>query len=262
MGYIDRMSHPSLPIINQLDVVTDRAPCGLLCSLCDSFIDGVCAGCYGQNEMVSSEERCSILDGHELAESKEVIACMQRHEVSLCNDCPEVVGCPVYAALLYSCPFKRPKYLLLKKTSYITHEKKPLIAYKAFRGMIEHGSDGFLLSRDQPDKVRSEYNLNGNFSTYWLSSIEGEGHIDPMSLGLISDTMIRFMKEREDSIILIDGIELLITNNDFQQVLRLVNHLQENMMQYGSRLLFTLDERTLEEKELALIEKSMEELVA
>ena len=93
---------------------------------------------------------------------------------------------------------------------------------------------------------------------YWLTSIEGEGNIDPTNLGIISDTIIKFIKKNKDAVVLLDGFELLITHNDFPGVLRMIDHVIEQCMQNNAAMVVPLDERTLDKKELALLERTME----
>jgi hypothetical protein len=95
-------------------------------------------------------------------------------------------------------------------------------------------------------------------TVYWLTSIDGEDNIKPTDLGIISELVVKFLKENQDGIIILDGLELLFTNNDFPTVLRMVNHLSEQVMQHSGRLILSIDERTLDPKELALLEKNME----
>jgi archaellum biogenesis ATPase FlaH len=59
-------------------------------------------------------------------------------------------------------------------------------------------------------------------------------------------------------VILIDGVEFLIVNNDYEKVLRMIHHITEAVMENRSRLIVSVDPRTLETRELALLERNME----
>ena len=61
---------------------------------------------------------------------------------------------------------------------------------------------------------------------------------------------------------ILDVLELLFTHNDFPSVLRMVNHVTEQVMQHNGKLIISIDERTLDPKELALLEKNIEILVS
>ncbi|HVO78209.1 MAG TPA: DUF835 domain-containing protein, partial [Methanomassiliicoccales archaeon] len=61
-----------------------------------------------------------------------------------------------------------------------------------------------------------------------------------------------------DSVVMVDGIEFLIVNNDFEKVLRMIHHVSEATMEYKSRLIVSVDPRTLDLREMALLERNME----
>jgi two-component system cell cycle response regulator len=86
----------------------------------------------------------------------------------------------------------------------------------------------------------------------------GKVYVNPTNIGILSDTIIRFVEKSGDSIVLIDGVEFLIVNNDFDKVLRMVHHVTEAVMENRSRLIISVDPRTLETRELALLERNME----
>jgi archaellum biogenesis ATPase FlaH len=77
----------------------------------------------------------------------------------------------------------------------------------------------------------------------------------------IAEEVEKFMKESEDSVVLIDGLEYLITQYDFPMVLRFSHDLNKMVALYNSRLILPLDPRTLEERELAFLERDMEVLL-
>ncbi|UCE38211.1 MAG: DUF835 domain-containing protein [Thermoplasmata archaeon] len=236
-------------------VITDRAPCGLSCARCESFLAEKCSGCYLENSR--RKDMCAVVVGEPFEESKKLILCMREKKKDMCNDCEEFEVCEIYDALLLKCPFKRPIYDLKPGYGYLVKEKKPELGFKIFGDMVRHGSNGLCLSRQHPKNLPFKQG-KGTLKTYWLTSFEGEGNLQPTNLGILSDIIIRFMEEGSDTVILIDGVELLITQNDFPNVLRMINHIIEVVMQKDTRFIITLDERTLEKKEMALLERNME----
>ena len=69
---------------------------------------------------------------------------------------------------------------------------------------------------------------------------------------------MRFVEKSEDSIVLIDGVEFLMVNNDFEKILRMIHHISEAVMEYKSRLVISVDPRVLDNREMALLERNME----
>lgn len=237
------------------DVVTEIAPCGLLCSRCESFFAKKCLGCYEEN--TNRNDRCQVLETTPFEEARILIDCIKGKGVAQCQKCEMFENCEIYEAMLLKCPFKRPTYDLKPGFGYIVNEKKPELSFKIFSNMARHGSDGLSISRQHPKNLKIILG-RGDIETYWLTSLEGNGNIDPTDIGILSDLIIRFIEKHRDTIILLDGLELLITHNDFPKVIRMVNHITEQVMQHNARFMITVDERTLDKKELALLERNME----
>lgn len=236
-------------------VVTDIAPCGLLCSRCDCYLAKTCMGCYTESQR--SDWECPVLSGEPFPENKTLIECMNDKGVENCGDCPLFIECQIYEAMLLKCPYKKPVYELTSGFAYLVKEKKPKQSYKIFRDAVHFGATGLCISRQHPNNLEK---MLGNMECikFWLTSIEGEGNIDPTNLGIISDTIIKFIKKNKDAVVLLDGFELLITHNDFPGVLRMIDHVIEQCMQNNAALVVPLDPRTLDKKELALLERTME----
>jgi hypothetical protein len=237
------------------NVVTERAPCGLICTVCESYIAKKCLGCYPQNS--KSERKCIVLDGNPCDISQELIKCMKEKKVVKCTDCKLFESCETYEALLIMCPFKRPIHDLKPGFGYLVKEKKPELGFKIFADLVRHEIEGLSISRTHPKYLKEKLGKR-KVKIFWLTTVEGRSNIDPTKIGILSDLMINFIQKHEDTVILLDGLELLITHNDFPNALRMVNHITEQVMQHNARFVITIDEMTLDQKELALLERSME----
>ena len=100
--------------------------------------------------------------------------------------------------------------------------------------------------------------LMENVSNIWLSSQLGEGCLDPTDIGILVDRVVRFIEDNEKSVVMLDGIEYLSVNNDFQKVLKAVARINEMVMQYESIMIIPLEPRAFETNELALLERDVE----
>jgi archaellum biogenesis ATPase FlaH len=76
-----------------------------------------------------------------------------------------------------------------------------------------------------------------------------------LNLGILTDTITRFLEKGSSSIVLLDGFDALVTYGDFKKALQTLDHLKDVVMATDSRLIVTIDRRTLSEKEASLIEK-------
>ena len=243
-----------MPGESEESVVTELAPCGLTCVKCESYLLKNCPGCYSAN---TEKKKCPVLTGTPFEASKRLILCLIEKDFEKCSDCDEFEICDTYEAMLMTCPFKKPEYDLKPGFTYLVKEKKPELSLEMFVDMVRHGSSGLCLSRQHP-KYLKEKVLKGSFDVYWLTSMEGRNNIDPTNLGILRHVFIRFIEENERAVVILDGLELLITHNDFPKVLRVINNLIEQVMQKNVTFILSIDERTLDERELALLERNME----
>ena len=148
-------------------------------------------------------------------------------------------------------------YELRRGFSYLVKETKPNKSFEIFVDQVTHNIQGLCVTRQHPTIIRKEWGLEKT-PIIWLSNQLGKVYVNPSNIGILSDTIIRFVEKSGDGVILIDGIEFLIVNNDFDKVLRMVHHVTEAVMENRSRLIVSVDPRTLETRELALLERNME----
>jgi CheY-like chemotaxis protein len=148
-------------------------------------------------------------------------------------------------------------YELRRGFTYLVKETKPHKSFEIFVDQVTHNIQGLCVTRQHPTILRKEWGLEKT-PIIWLSNQLGKVYVNPSNIGILSDTIIRFVEKSEDGVILIDGVEFLIVNNDFEKVLRMIHHITEAVMENRSRLIVSVDPRTLETRELALLERNME----
>ena len=155
------------------------------------------------------------------------------------------------------------KYELAPGKCYVFEETPPAVSFDAFSNLIStsdvkgNKTVGMAVTRQHPDLVRQKYGLE-NTPIYWLATRAGEGVIAPTNLGILTQTMVKFTEAHESGVILLDGLEYLVSNNDFNKVLRAIDQVNDHISQSGSRLILPVDPRAFEPRELALLERNME----
>ncbi len=145
---------------------------------------------------------------------------------------------------------------LEKSFTYLIEEERSKRSYELFEKAIEDGLKGFCVTRNYPLKIKSKYAL-GDIPMIWLSSIGKENTLRPKDLEKLSFALDQFITS-EGGIILLDGLEYLITNNSFLTVLRFVQSLRDQISINESILLLALNPSTLEASELNLLEKEVD----
>ena len=149
------------------------------------------------------------------------------------------------------------KFELRKGYGYIVKETKPEKSFEIFVDQVTHNIQGLCITREHPGIIRKKWGMEKT-PIIWLSNQLGRVYVNPTNIGILSDTIIRFIEKSGDSVVMIDGIEFLIVNNDFEKVLRMVHHIAEATMEYKCRLIISVDPRTLDIRQMALLERNME----
>jgi two-component system cell cycle response regulator len=149
------------------------------------------------------------------------------------------------------------RYELRKGFGYVVKETKPEKSFEIFTDQVTHNIQGLCITREHPGIIRKKWGLEKT-PIIWLSNQLGRVYVNPTNIGILSDTIIRFIEKSGDSVVMLDGIEFLIVNNDFEKVLRMIHHIIEATMEYKSRLIISVDPRTLNLREMALLERNME----
>jgi hypothetical protein len=118
-------------------------------------------------------------------------------------------------------------------------------------------AQGLVVTRHHPSDVRSRFYIQTT-PIVWLSSVPGQDNMDPAKLSLLTDMLINFMEKSQNGVVLVDGIEYLMTSNEFPRVLKAVDRWSETAVTSATRLIISLDPRAFNGQELALLEKNKE----
>ncbi len=147
-----------------------------------------------------------------------------------------------------------------KGVCYLVKEKKPEVSYRLFEVLLEQKLPGLVVTRQYPERVRRERGLT-DVRILWLSHTPGEDFHNPTAIGTLAKVLQKFIEDNHgEGVILLDGLEFLIINNGFLQTLMFVEHVNEFIMQQRAILLLPVSPETLEEKELALLERNIKVL--
>ncbi|HEY3419810.1 MAG TPA: DUF835 domain-containing protein [Methanomassiliicoccales archaeon] len=129
--------------------------------------------------------------------------------------------------------------------------------YETLLSQISNGVEGLIVTRTYPDDLRERHGLKRT-PVIWLSSHPGQDWIDPTNLSILEHTITEFLKVGHNTVVAIDGIEYLISNNGSPKVLRLLYGLRDEILMNQSRMIVTLNPKILDEKELAFFERDFE----
>ena len=139
--------------------------------------------------------------------------------------------------------------------AYLVKEKKPEKALAQFQRTIDAGWRPIYVTRQHPNHVAR---LRGDteIRIVWLSTTLGKDYIDPHNLNSLSNLIANFVNDGPRAVILLDGIEYLMINNDFPRILHFLEYVNEQIALRRATLILSVDDRAFEPKELALIERN------
>lgn len=158
------------------------------------------------------------------------------------------------------------KYSLVPGRTYVVEESPSDISFDAFVNIVStsvNGSKktvGIAISRQHPDLIKQKYGLEAT-PVYWLATRAGDDVVAPTNLGILTHMLIKFVEENPNGVMLLDGLEYLVSNNDFNKVLRVIDQVSDHISQSKSVLIIPVDPRAFTPKELALLERNVEKIV-
>ncbi|MDY6931227.1 MAG: PAS domain S-box protein [Halobacteriota archaeon] len=132
-------------------------------------------------------------------------------------------------------------------------------SYDIFIDLVRHGKPGLCVSRQNSRRIKKEYGLLKT-PVIWLTRNEMDGMtcIHPSDIFTkLQSTLINFIKDAKDGIILIDGLEYLVSQNDFEMVLKFIQAINDDLMVSSSRLLIHLDSNAMRKREFHSLKKEM-----
>lgn len=149
------------------------------------------------------------------------------------------------------------KYSLEPGYSYLIKEEIPDQAFDIFVDAARHGVPSLCVTREYPEKVKERYSLKG-IPFLWLSMDQEKTFSrEPSNLALLYSDMKTFITENTGCAVILSGVEYLISQNGFQKVLKLLQHLNDKVAVTDSTLLVPISPLTVSEPELKMLEKEM-----
>ncbi len=153
------------------------------------------------------------------------------------------------------CPEEEP--LLKGGSSYLFTEQGVSKSFAAFKRLLSEGRRGLVITRAHPTRIQQTYGLD--CPIMWIAKSAkptgGVISLEPTRLMKIHSTISDFIKVNHGSVVLLDGLEYLVTENGFATVMKAIQLTNEEVAMSGAFLLVPIDPRTLETQQLGLLER-------
>ena len=150
--------------------------------------------------------------------------------------------------------------IVRKGHSYLIDEEKPVRSNEIFVNLVTHGAQGLYITRRYPKDVREDYNLKLTPIIWLTREKTDESHVDPTDLVELSHTIKEFIKKTTDGVVFLDGVEYLITQNDYKEILKFIQSINDSIVTSNSRLIMPLDHSTVDEQQYHLLMREMKTL--
>ena len=148
------------------------------------------------------------------------------------------------------------KYGLDPAECYLVGEKRPEKSVDIFCDLVTHGIPGFIISRLHPEKFKRKYQLVRT-PTLWLTRSEMEHTISPDDLPKLKYIIGDFTRKSTESVILLDGVEYLMTQTSFETVLKFLQELKDMVTIHNSRLIIPFHKDTIPLREYSMLEREL-----
>lgn len=148
---------------------------------------------------------------------------------------------------------------LKPSSTYLLKGQIPDEAYRVFIHAMGPELRGFCVTRIYPEKVREKFALT-TIPILWLSNVGRENAVRPKDIEKLSLSLDQFINKK-NGVVLIDGMEFLITNNNFITVLRLVQSLRDQVAINNAILLLAVNPETLDSHQMTLLAREVDEVL-
>lgn len=150
---------------------------------------------------------------------------------------------------------KKVSAKLEKGHVYLLLEPQPKKSLQLMKEYGRLGYEGLVISRLPSEQIQKKLKKQ---KILQLSSAAKEDSIPPDNVVNILLRMKEFMTNKKDNILLLDGLDYIAFQNTFEDALSLIQKLSESATLYRGILLVSVNPKSLEEKEMVVLEEEME----
>jgi predicted hydrocarbon binding protein len=237
------LSRISIDIITENEIVATfqeslEAESGRRCDFTRGYLSGVVSSMLGRR-YESNEVSC-------MSEGAERCVHVLTPSASFHSSHPQPVR-----------PRADRKHFLEPGNSYLMEVSDPASAYDLFVDQIADGHRGMVIAREYPDKVRKRWGLD-NVPYLWLSYEKEKKYArEPTNVPLVYSEIKNFLEASPQPVVLISGMEYLISQNSFSKILKFIQLLNDNVAVNGGILLLPVSTETLNQKDVRLLEREL-----
>jgi two-component system chemotaxis response regulator CheY len=141
---------------------------------------------------------------------------------------------------------------------FLVDEAEPKESYRIFSAFTLTGSPGMIISRTSPKEVQERYKT-GPTAMIWLTfnKVQGFDCIEPTGGGLIYKRISEYVKAHDKAIILIDGLEYMISQTTFGGAQKFLQAIHDEVMLSSAIVIVPLDSAVLDQKQIHFLSREL-----
>jgi hypothetical protein len=150
--------------------------------------------------------------------------------------------------------------------TYIIKDKRLDQPIAVMKAQLKKGASGLCIVRTPPDHLREKYDLDCRM--VWLTKLEGVRNgattskfesVSPTETPALTTLIKSFLSENKKGIVLLEGLEYLINQNDFKTVLKFLSGTKDQVFLAKGILLVPFDPVVLDPKDLKALERESDD---
>jgi predicted hydrocarbon binding protein len=141
--------------------------------------------------------------------------------------------------------------------SYLVESEEAYAGFDVFLDYVSHGTKGLWISREYPEKIKKKFDI-GDLPYLWLSYERDIKYArEPTNIPLIYAEIKGFLDDSDGGIVLLSGLEYMMSQNTFLKVLKFLQLLNENVAVKDALLLIPLSPQALSSREVKMLEREL-----
>lgn len=142
---------------------------------------------------------------------------------------------------------------------YLIEEERPMYSNVLLSRKMDEGVAGLVITRMNPKRIRDEFKVPPEI--LWLTDKESvQEKTVPPSLEMLIHVIQEFMASEEKSMVILDGIQYLVSSTNFESTLRFLRSLIDEISESNAILVISLSPETMKPQEVSILEREMEVL--
>lgn len=155
----------------------------------------------------------------------------------------------------------KKRYSITGGQMYLVEEPTPEEAYNIFRAFSVTGTPSMIISRSSPKEVQERFKT-GPSKLIWLTynKVDDIECIEPTGPGLLYKRLSEFIQAHEKSIVILDGLEYLISQTTFGGAQKLIQAIHDDVMLTDAIILIPFDMNVLDQKQMHFLSRELKNL--